>query len=141
MPNATIKWSAAVARSTGVAAQPIAAGGKYLGGEIDNAAGKDRFATLDVLLSCAVAPSAGRTMEVYLIYAVDGTHYEDGSATVVPPAMPAGAFSVRGVTGEQRLSLPNIPLAPLKFKVLCKSDLDQAATTTVLLVTHNEEIQ
>lgn len=139
--SSEIKWTAGTGRSTGIAAQGVAAGANFLGSEIDNAAHKDRFATLDVLLGFTVAPSAGKTMEVYLLYAADGTNYEDGSAAVDPPANPVGVFPVRNVTGNQRMSLCGVPLEPFRFKILCKSELDQTATATVLCYTHNEEVQ
>lgn len=141
MANA-VKWTTATSRTSGISSESINAGANNLGGEIDNGTNKDRFASLDLTFSCASAPTANTVWEVYVLYAIDGTNYEDGGSSVDPPKNPVGTIAARAVTGAQRQTLMNVPILPFKFKLLLKSELDQNATSvTMLCYTHNEEIQ
>jgi hypothetical protein len=141
MPNEVL-WKGGTSRSTGINSAGVNAGANQLGSEIDNAANKDRFASLDLTFSCASAPTANTVWEVYVLYAIDGSNYEDGGAALDPAKNPVGTIAARAVTGAQRQTLMNVPILPFKFKLLLKSELDQNATSvTMLCYTHNEEIQ
>lgn len=136
----SIKWDSAVSRTTGISTASINAGANNLGSEISNNTNKDRWATFELQFTCASAPTAGTVFELYLIYAIDGTNYEDGDATPTDPIkIRAGVFPARNVTSAQRIVLANIPLSPFKVKCLLKSELDQNATSVTLsMYTHNE---
>lgn len=138
-----IKWSSGTSRTTGISSASINAGANSLGSEIDNSTNKDRWASCDLVFTCASAPTLNKVFELYLIYAIDGTNYEAGDATPTDPVkIRAGVFPARAVTSAQRVALTNIPLSPFKFKCLLKSELDQNATSvTMLMYTHNEEVQ
>jgi len=136
-----MSWAAAGAsRTTGIASASLTAGANSLGSEIDNTANKDRWATLELTFTCSTAATARKVVEAYLIYATDGTNYEDGDGTPTDPAKsPAGVFVNRNVTTQQKTTITGIPLEPLKFKLLLKSELNQDATSlTLLCYTYNE---
>lgn len=68
-------------------------------------------------------PTAGSTVELYLLRAADGTNYEDGSASVAPnPGSRVGSFPVRAVTTAQRIVLRDVPLPPGLYKALILND-------------------
>lgn len=138
-----VLWNAATSVSSGISSESVNAGANNLGTEIDNTTNKDRFLSFDLTFSCASAPTANTTIEVYILYAIDGTNYEDGDATPTDPTKnPAAAVAARNVTGAQRVAVTNIPIQPFKFKILIKSELDQNATSVTLnAYTHNEDIQ
>jgi hypothetical protein len=75
-------------------------------------------------------PTAGRTIEVYLIPAPDGTTYADGSASYVPPNLLIGAFVVQSTTAMQRMVLRGVSLPPVKFRALVRNNTNIAFTTT-----------
>jgi hypothetical protein len=138
-----VKWTTATSRTSGISSESISAGANNLGDEVDNSSNKDRFASFSLIFTCATAPTAGKVMELYIVYAIDGTNYEAGDATPTDPVkIRAGVFPARNVTAAQRVNLTNVPLAPFKLKCLLKSELDQNATSvTMQMYTHNEEIQ
>ena len=137
----TIKHSGGTSRTTGIASQSISAGANYLGSEIDNSSNLDTEANIEVLITCSTAPTANKTVEIYLLYAIDGTNYEDGGVSVDPTKVPVGIVAARNVTGAQRLTIEGVRLQPYKCKVLLKSELDQTSqTTTVLLYSHNPTV-
>jgi len=138
---ATAAWSAASARTSWIAAQAITTGANYLGSEIDNETNKDRYASVEILANFSSAPTAELVVMVYILYALDGTNYEDGDATPTDPKKgPVAVLPVRNATGNQRIAVRGIPLSPHKFKVLARNETDQTATTTVLVETYDETI-
>jgi len=142
MANA-VKWTTGASRTTGISTASLNAGANLLGSAIDNATNKDRWLTCELTWTCTVASTAGKAVELYVLYAVDGTNYEDGDATPTDPAKGmAAAFFDDGGTGAQKQTVVSIPIMPFKFKLLLKSELDQNATSVTLLAySHDEEIQ
>jgi hypothetical protein len=138
-----VKWTGPTARTTSISSSSMNQGANVLSGEIDNETNLDRFATFKLSFNCATAPTAGYCVELYILYDVTGSEYEDGDATPTDPTKaPAAIFAARAVTGEQIIVQALVPIAPFAFKLLLKSELDQDATAVELLCeTHNEEIQ
>jgi len=99
--------------------------------------------TCKLTWTCGTAATADKAIELYVLYAVDGTNYEDGDATPTDPHKGmAAVFFDDGGTGAQKQTVVSVPLMPFKFKLLLKSELDQTASSVTLLAyTHNEEIQ
>jgi len=137
-----IKWATPASRTTGIVTQAIAAGANYLGSEIDNGTNKDRFITVDLTFTCGSAPTADKTIELYVIYDVTSSDYEEGDATPTDPKKsPVAIFAAKAVTAAQQIVFESIPIAPFAFKLLLKSELDQSASCTLLAYSHNEEVQ
>ena len=127
-------------RTSGINAASVAAGANCLGSVIDNSSNLDFHADVELVWSCSTAPTADRVLEVYLLYALDGTNFEDGDASTDPRAPVMGAVPVFANTSVHRFLVRGIPLEPLAFKVLVKSRLDQAATITVNIKTYREQV-
>lgn len=130
---ANFPWNAMVSRTTGIAAQAVAAGANYLGSEIDNTANLDTHLDIQIGVTCGTAPTANKTVEIYILLALNGTDYEQGNADPVDPTRPADAlFVARAVTTAQVVTITGLQIPPAKFKILVKSELDQTASITVL---------
>lgn len=130
---ASFPWNAGTPRTTGIASETVAAGANFLGSEIDNSSNLDTHLDLDVAFTCGSAPTANKVIEIYLLFSVDGTNYEDGDATPTDPTKSLlTAVAARAVTSAQRVAIDQIPIPPKKFKILIKSELDQSASVTVL---------
>ncbi len=138
---ATVNWTAPASRTTGIAAETVAAGANFLGSEIDNEANKDRFCAINVLIdSTGAAFTVNKTLEVYILYDVTSSQYEDGGTSVDPKIAPVAVFAVPALATAIYQTAINIPLAPFAFKILIKSELDVEAAFTVLCETYNEAV-
>jgi hypothetical protein len=100
--------------------------------EYDNSNSSNLWFWGDFLINVqfGTAPTAGRTIELYIIPALDGTTYADGSATYLPPNLLVGAFVVVNTTNMQRIVLRGVPLPPAKFKALVRNNTNVAFTST-----------
>lgn len=131
------KLKAASSRSSGFSTTTIANAAAQDGSAIDNAANLDLFLTAEFVWSYGTNPTANRTVEMYLLYSVDGTNYEEES-----PAALIGSFSPPADTGTHRRVLIRAwPLRPFAFKLRLKNvDTGQTITVTVNAFTHNEQV-
>lgn len=101
--------------------------GKAISSAIDNSTDLDLFDDLELSVDFVTAPTAGTVVEVYLLPAVDGTNYPDGSTSVLPQAgLFVGGFVVRNDTAAQRMALRGIALPPGSFKYLVQNTTNQA---------------
>ncbi|MEA3226024.1 MAG: hypothetical protein U9Q07_08745 [Planctomycetota bacterium] len=131
-------WTEPTARTSGISAQSVAAGANYLGSEIDNETNLDQFAAIELTMTPGVAPTAGKVVELYILYAIDGTNYEQGGTSDDPARGPDAVFPAEASTSAQATT-KHVRLRPFKFKLLVKSELDQEATITVKLETFNPD--
>jgi len=120
-----------------------------LGGAHDNQTNKDRWASFVLDVTYGVAPTAGGTIDLYLIPRVDLTNFAD-STVPIQLAMLAATFTVRNVTAQRVVGRGFvdggmiIQLPPLQFKAIVINNSDQAfpaSGSTVGMTTFNEEIQ
>ncbi len=89
--------------------------------EYANATSGNRYthATFQLLVDPASAPTSGKTIDLYILPAIDGSTYPEGTTSVSPSGTHyVGSFIVRGVDTAQRLVLTNVPLPPTDFTVL-----------------------
>jgi hypothetical protein len=80
---------------------------------------------LELTVTFGTAPTAGSTIEVYLIPAPDGTNYSDTDNTTPPYALLAGTFAVRNTTSAQRISIDKIELGPFKYLPYVRNQTNQ----------------
>ena len=105
----------------------LADAGKVLGTEIDNTAALDLYYDFELNVTFGSSPTLGNPVDLYVIPAIGGTDYADGSSTVEPAeSLRVGSFDVRNVNTAQRLALLNILVPPAKFKVLIRNSAGQA---------------
>lgn len=116
---------AAIATVIDTALNSLANNAGALGAEYDNATNDYIFATFELNVTFGSAPTAGNTVDLYIIPAPDGTNYDDavtGASGSAPATCYAGGFPLRAVTTAQKVPLGvgvagGIPLPPTKFKV------------------------
>jgi len=139
-PPDTIQLEGGTSRTSGISSQSITAGSNYLGSAIDNSSNLDMFADIEIEWSCATAPTADKNLELYLLYAQDGTNYEDGDSSTDPKVAPAGVAPAYADTATHRKVIRRVKVEPQKLKILIKSELDQDATVSVNVQTYNGRI-
>ena len=104
-----------------------------LGAEYDNSSGLYLYGLFELNVTFGSNPTAGNTVDLYLIPAPDGTNYDDavtGASGTAPITTYVGGFPLRAVTTAQKvplgLGLTLINLPPTKFKVAVKNGSGQA---------------
>lgn len=137
----TMKWAAPgeaiqTALSTGLDA--LGSGNTALSAEIPNET--DLYLMLNLSLSLAsvnYSGASGLYVSVWVVTALDGTNFEDGTAGtpgIVPARAPDAIFPLRAVNAAQVVNAVNIPLPPLDFKLLLQNSVSAAfAANTNLL--------
>ena len=124
----------------------LAAGSRSNAGTaIDNSANLDQFGWLELNVDFVSAPAAGGYLSIYMVLALDGTNYADGSSSVDPgPDALVCNIPILASTAAQNKQVGPIPLPGAKVKFLLANNTSQAlpATgTTLELFTSNNEIQ
>ena len=144
---ATEKWAGFTSRGNVLSTElnSLANNGRSAAGaEIDNGANKDMYGQLELQVTFGTAPSVGGFVEIYMVNALDGTNYEDGSNTVDPGTHKlVDRIPVRAVTTAQRLTGRMIPLEPAKTKFLLLNGSGQAfpaSGSTLALYTTNRTV-
>ena len=90
-----------------------------LGAEIDNSTNKYLLAEAEFLAGGTYTPTANGYIELWLLRAMDGTNYEDGSASIVPARRPDLIIPVRaGTTITPRALASGLVIPPGKYKAL-----------------------
>ncbi len=91
----------------------------------DNTQGQtgDGYTLCDVelVVTYGTSPTANTACAVWFLSCMDGTNYEDGSASITPARMPDVVFSLRAVTTAQR-QVKRVALPWGLIKVLLKND-------------------
>lgn len=132
----TLKLAGATQRTSGIATEAIANTAAFTGSAIDNAINKDGYLSVEALYSYASAPTAAKSVQVYLLYSFDGTNYEEvSSRSLVTQFSPAADTSA-----HRRAIIANLRLLPFAFKLhVINVDTAQTITLTLDARTHNEE--
>lgn len=133
----SIKLEAATSRASGFSSTTIANGSGTDGSVIANQTNLDRYLTAEFVYSYGTAPTANKSVEIYLLYSVDGTNYEEES----PHALVGGFSPGADTSSHRRVFLRNVPIKPFAFKIRIKNvDTGQTITVTVNAYTHNEKV-
>lgn len=146
----SIKLVAPTERNTGISGVFLLNNANFLGSAIiQNDVNLDMYADIEVKWQYNTNPTIGKPLSVYIIYALDGTNYEDGAGIangtgdVDPPASSyVGAASVMPDTSGHRTLLKNILLEPLPMKILIMNDAtgQTASGVTLTMKTYNASI-
>lgn len=76
---------------------------------------------VELYVTYGTAPTVGTAVLVWFLREVDGTNFEDGSASITPLRAPDVYFPLRDVTTAQRIIM-DIVLPPGNFKPLVKNN-------------------
>lgn len=143
----SIKWEAAsIASLMTTELNSLANNAAALGVEYDNATNLYLYGLFELYVTYGTNPTAGSTVDLYLIAAPDGTNYTQnstGAGGAAPMTTYVGGFPLLATTSAQRLQLGThlmpISLPPTKFKafVVNKSGQAMAASgNTLKMVPH-----
>lgn len=136
---------AGTSRTSGISSASVATTANYLGSAIDNATNLDSIADIEFVWSYATAPTANTSLRLYILYAFDGTNYEEGAGdgTGTGDVDPLPHCLIRSVSPPADTSAHracfSVPIEPYKFKLLVMNvDTGQTATVTVNVKTRKE---
>lgn len=90
----------------------------------------DTYADLELVVQFGVAPTADRTFDLYLVRQIDGTNYEQASATRPPANGFVGSFALDAVTTLQRMVINDVRVPPLAYKYLLVNKSGQTAAAS-----------
>lgn len=93
---------------------------------ISNTTERDTIADLELVATYGTAPVADRTVDVYIVRQIDGTNYENASASRPPANGFIGSFVLDNVTSAQRKTIAGVMLPPLTFKLIIVNKAGQA---------------
>ena len=130
---ASIKLEAAsIATVLSTELNSLANAAAALGTEYDNSSNLYLWAMFELSVQFGSSPTAGNTVDLYIIPAPDGTNYDDnttGASGAAPSTSYVGGFPLRAVTSAQKVPLGvarRIDLPPTKFKVFVVNGSGQA---------------
>jgi hypothetical protein len=137
--------AAGTSRTSGIAAASVQTAKAYIGAAVDNATNLDALADIELVWSFGVAPTANTVLSIHLLWAQDGTNYEEGAGdgttlTAPLPGTQVGQVNPPADTGTHRRLFQGLPLAPYKFKTLAyNQNTGQTATVTVNVFTRKDQ--
>lgn len=123
----TEKWLAGTVTSLATTElNSLANAAGALGVEFGNTTNLYTFAMFELTVTFGSAPTAGRTVDLYIVPAVDGTNYATnvtGASGYAQSTHYAGSFPLQAVTTLQRLTIGGsgmrgtLYIPPTKFKL------------------------
>ena len=90
---------------------------------IDNTTALDLFDDLTLTLATQSARSAGATVTVLMVQALDGTNYDDAQVTC---GQMVAVFSLDAATTARQVSARDVPIPPGLFKYFVLNNTGQA---------------
>lgn len=114
-----------------------------VGTEYDNSSNLYMFADFELNVTFGTGPTANTTVDLYIIPALDGTNYDTGDSTHVPPNGGIGSFMVFNSTSAQKLVLRGVMIPPCKFKLIAVNQTNQsfpASGSTVKMLPYGEQM-
>ena len=96
---------------------------------IENSSTLDQYADFELVVTYGTAPVADTTVDLYIVRTVDGTNFEDATATR-PTSEFVGSFVLDAVTTAQRKIVRGVMLPPTSFKLLVVNKAGQAMAAT-----------
>jgi hypothetical protein len=111
----------------------------------DNTTALAFWADAELNVTFGSAPTAGNTVDLYLIPGIDGTNYADNGAGTLSSNQASGApsgtylvgsFELQAVTTAQRVAVPRIPLLPGKWKWAAYNNSGQAFPASGSTITY-----
>jgi hypothetical protein len=130
----TVKWATPEGEASALTTELNSlADGSYSSASsaIDNETDLYLYASFEVYLA-SLTPAADGEAILYLQYSLDGSNYEDQNER-----MAVGAIKLSTATAVKRHNVLNVPLSPLKFKVILKNDAGVALATSGNIVKYS----
>jgi hypothetical protein len=145
----THQLATGASRSTGLDTQTLNTVCHIASSEIDNATNKDELLDIVMLITLAATPVAGAPIQVSILYAMDGTNYEDGipatndgTAAASPVPNPNALVDSHGVLASanaQKWTIRDIPLLPYKFKIVVYNGTSKSSTDLLTVLAYGRK--
>tara|TARA_Y100001949_G_C15844002_1_gene267562 strand:- start:255 stop:701 length:447 start_codon:yes stop_codon:yes gene_type:complete len=125
----------------------LADGANVLGAKIDNVADgeNEMFVNLELNLASTSSRDADARIEIYILYSVDDTNFDMGSASVDPrPESLLTVLSLDAATTARYRTAVNLPIQPFDFKLLVMNEIGQSffgSGSTLKYRLHSAEAQ
>lgn len=132
--------SAALASGAAVIGQVSAANAVF---DNSSTGDLDFFCDARLVVTFATAPTAGKAIELYLSYELDGSNFADTNNTTPPYNDLVGVFPVQGITTVQHIDIHRAPLSPYKLQAYIRNQTDQqmsAGWTLTLYPAHDQGV-
>jgi len=100
--------------------------GKVLSTLIANSTGLYEFINFQMDVTFGTAPTAGAYIGLWILTALDGTNFEDGSTTIDPARSEDVYIPLLLSTSAQKIAVKNIVIPPYDFKILLRNKSVQA---------------
>lgn len=103
----------------------------------------DMYADFEFVVAHGSAPAADTTWDLYLVRQIDGTNYEDQSASRPPANGAIGSFVMDATSSAQRHVIAGVLLPPVGFKVLIVNKSGQtsaASSNTLKMFAYNQQV-
>jgi hypothetical protein len=106
-------------------------GFSILGAEVPNETDLYYFINCEIVIAAqGAARSAGASVEIWISYALDGADYgDDSNAAFVTNFL--GAYQLDAATTARQLTIPNLAIPPLDFKLQVRNRTGQALAATL----------
>ena len=151
MSTTFVESQLATPRTTGIATQTLNTVSRFAGAEINNATNLDELYDLDITFTLAATPVAGDPINVHIIYAMDGTNYEDGAPTTndgahddgnaLPASSQVAAIGVQAISTAQKVTLRDIPVMPYKLKIVLRNGTTKSCTSLLTVLAYGKHYQ
>jgi len=120
---ATFKWVAGESPQTGLSSELNNLADSTMSSlgsvEVDNTSGLYRWVDIELYLASFSSGSGSPYCAVWIVYSLDGSNYENAPNNTTGDKPPDAIFPlIPSVTQAQRKVIANIPVAPLKFKLI-----------------------
>ena len=125
----TQKWVAAESLVEVIATAALdgdTTGTLTVGSETDNATGLYQCVAVEVTLG-SINPTGTPYVELYIFYALDGTNYEDNSASLSHALV--ASLPVTTGSSAKAVSSRLIPILPFKYKLAIRNQTGQTLAT------------
>ena len=88
----------------------------------DNSSDKHLFMTFKLNLAATAARTAGATVSLWVLPAIDGTNYDDA----IIEAFPDAVFPLDAATTARQRTVRDVPIPPSLFKTVVRANMGQA---------------
>lgn len=141
------KWVAGEGAQNGITTglDSLGDGNTAISAAIDNLTDLYEYIDLELYLA-QITGIAPPYVSIWILYSLDGTNYEDGSAGTpgtLPVKQPDAIIPIAEANVTSRKIVTNIPIAPLKFKILLQNSTGAAfaaSGNTLKYNRHNEQV-
>lgn len=88
----------------------------------DNSSDQHLFMSFKLNLAATSTRTAGATVRLWILPAIDGTNYDDA----IVEKFASATFNLDAATTARQQTIPDVPIPPCLFKTVVRADMGQA---------------